>query len=113
MEKRLISNKLLIIKGILAEKCGLLPSLYDELSDLINDVQILSDAKDEALAKVETSDSVLPIPVVSGLLPLTETEIDTLEKELLERYGFRESSILVDAQLKIMNFIYWLKSKRQ
>jgi hypothetical protein len=45
----LINNKILIIKDILTEKCGLYPDLYDELSELLDDIRILSDAKSSAL----------------------------------------------------------------
>lgn len=51
----LINNKILIIKGILAyarmhfEKCGLNTDLYEELSELLDDIKILSDAKNSAL----------------------------------------------------------------
>jgi hypothetical protein len=49
MAKELINNKILIIQGILAEKCGLCPDLYEELTSLLDDIKILSDAKDSAL----------------------------------------------------------------
>ena len=44
-----INNRILIIKGILAEKCGLDPDLYDEIEDIFNEIQILDKAKDDAL----------------------------------------------------------------
>ena len=44
-----IYKKILVIKGVLAEKCELHPALYDELSDLLDDIRILNDAKTSAL----------------------------------------------------------------
>lgn len=64
MAKELLNNKLMIIKGILAEKCGLDPELYDELSELIDDVKILSDAKDSALAML-SNDAPAALPINS------------------------------------------------
>jgi len=52
MANELVLNKILIIKGILAEKCGLPPDLYDELSDLLDGIRILNNAKDNALAEL-------------------------------------------------------------
>lgn len=59
MANELVLNKILIIKGILAEKCGLHPDLYEELSDLLDDIRILNDAKDSALAKLSDENSGL------------------------------------------------------
>lgn len=61
----LINNKILIIKGILAEKCGLNPDLYDELSELLDDIKILSDAKSSALENAYMELRQLTIPNVS------------------------------------------------
>lgn len=66
MANELVLNKILIIKGILAEKCGLHPDLYEELSDLLDDIRILNDAKDSALAELSHENGKLPIPHVSG-----------------------------------------------
>lgn len=66
MANELILNKILIIKGILAEKCGLHPDLYEELSNLLDDIRILSDAKDGALAELSHESSGLNKPDVSG-----------------------------------------------
>ena len=44
-----INNRILIIKGILAEKCGLNPDIYDEISEIFEEIQILDKAKDDAL----------------------------------------------------------------
>jgi hypothetical protein len=63
--EELIYNKILIIKGILAEKCGLNPELYDELSELLDDIKILSDAKGSALENAYTELRQLTLPVVS------------------------------------------------
>ena len=61
----LINNKILIIKGILAEKCGLHPDLYDELSELLDDIKILSDAISSVLENAYTELRQLTLPVVS------------------------------------------------
>jgi len=65
MANELVLNKILIIKGILAEKCGLHPDLYEELSDLLDDIRILNDAKDSALAELSHESSGLNKPVVN------------------------------------------------
>lgn len=51
------------------------------------------------------------IPCVSSLLPFTNTEIDDLEKELLQRYGFDGCAIKAESQFEIMDFIDFLKRK--
>ena len=45
-----IDGRILIIKGILAERCGLNPDTYDEISEIFEEIQILDKAKDDALA---------------------------------------------------------------
>ena len=50
----MVNNKILIIKGILAEKCGIDSDLYDELSDLLDDIKILNNAKDSALKSLNS-----------------------------------------------------------
>ena len=70
----LINNKILIIKGILAEKCGLNPDLYDELSELLDDIKILSDAKSSALENAYTELRQLTLPVVMCSLPKNHIE---------------------------------------
>lgn len=47
MENNLVLNKISDIKMILAEKCVLESDLYEEIKDILDDIQILNDAKDD------------------------------------------------------------------
>lgn len=48
-------NKMLIIKGILAEKCGLTPELYDELGRELDELMMIVDRnKSEGEKKPDT-----------------------------------------------------------
>jgi hypothetical protein len=82
MAEGLINNKTLIIQGILAEKCGLTPDLYDELTDLLDDIRVLSDAKDSALAILSNENSGLHLQRVK---PRTfDPEFDEVECDYYE-----------------------------
>ena len=95
MANDLLNNKLLIIKGILAEKCGLHPDLYDELSELIDDVRILSDAKDRALAKFSDEIAALPLQNVNGWLSINE--VSQLDRGDIVRHKSGGNSYVIDA----------------
>lgn len=72
-----INNRILIIKGILAEKCGLDHDLYDEIEDIFNEIQILDKAKDDALKyereqKQSEQQCNCDLPQVSARLTIEE-----------------------------------------
>jgi hypothetical protein len=109
----LINNKILIIKGILSEKCGLNPKLYDELSELLDDIKILSDAKGSALENAYTELKQLTLPVVNKSLPDWYKEINLLElqmqalkedipRNLIERRGYLIDLETFDMKLTAM-----------